>query len=51
MAQDKKENKFLSDKDIVDLYWDRDEKAIDETDKKYGKYLYTIAPYLCYCQI
>ena len=43
MAQDKKENKFLSDKDIVDLYWDRDEKAIDETDKKYGKYLYTIA--------
>ncbi len=43
MAQDKKENKFLSDKDIVDLYWGRDEKAIDETDKKYGKYLYTIA--------
>ncbi len=43
MAQDKNENKYLSDKAIVDLYWDRNEKAIDETDKKYGKYLYTIA--------
>ena len=43
MAQDKKEVGYLSDKDIVDLYWNRNEKAIDETDKKYGKYLYTIA--------
>ena len=33
----------LSDDEIVDLYWARDEKAIDATDKKYGKYLYTIA--------
>ena len=33
----------LSDDEIVDLYWARDEKAIVATDKKYGKYLYTIA--------
>lgn len=34
---------LLTDDEIVDLYWARDEKAIDATDKKYGKYLYTIA--------
>lgn len=34
---------LLSDDEIVELYWARDEKAIDATDKKYGKYLYTIA--------
>lgn len=28
---------------IIDLYWARDEKAIDYTDKKYKKYLLTIA--------
>ena len=33
----------LEDDEIVTLYWERDEKAIEETDKKYGKYLYTIA--------
>ncbi len=33
----------LSDQAIVDLYWNRDEKAISETDKKYGRYLYKIA--------
>ena len=33
----------LSDEEIVELYWERNEKAIDATDKKYGKYLYTIA--------
>ena len=43
MAQDKKETTYLQDSQIVDLYWNRDEKAIDETDKKYGRYLYTIA--------
>lgn len=34
---------FLTDEKIVDLYWERDEKAISETDRKYGKYLYVIA--------
>ena len=33
----------MEDKDIIDLYWKRDESAITETDKKYGKYLYHIA--------
>jgi len=33
----------LADEKIIDLYWERDEKAIGETDKKYGKYLFTIA--------
>lgn len=33
----------LSDGDIIDLYWQRDEKAIKETDLKYKKYLMTIA--------
>lgn len=28
---------------IVDLYWKRDERAIEETDKKYNRYLYKIA--------
>ncbi len=35
--------KTLSDEEIISLYWAREEKAIAETDTKYGKYLYTIA--------
>lgn len=33
----------MEDKDIVRLYWDRDERAIKETSGKYGRYCYTIA--------
>ena len=33
----------LSDEAIIQLYWKREERAIEETDLKYGKYLYTIA--------
>ena len=33
----------MDDKQIVDLYWERSEKAIDETEEKYGKYCYNIA--------
>ena len=33
----------MEDKDIVNLYWKRDEKAIEETAEKYGKYCYSIA--------
>lgn len=33
----------VEDKKIVDLYWCRDEKALTETAKKYGKYCFTIA--------
>ena len=34
---------FLEDEEIVGYYWARDERAIEETSKKYGKYLYRIA--------
>ena len=33
----------MEDKYIVDLYWERDEKAITETAAKYGRYCYSIA--------
>lgn len=33
----------LSDESIIELYWQRDEKAIVETDLKYKQYLYTVA--------
>ncbi|MBQ8356294.1 MAG: sigma-70 family RNA polymerase sigma factor [Clostridia bacterium] len=33
----------LTDEQIVDLYWNRDERAIAETDYKYSKFLYRIA--------
>lgn len=33
----------MEDSQIVALYWDREESAIDQTEKKYGHYLTTIA--------
>ena len=33
----------MQDRQITDLYWQRDESAIQETDRKYGRYLYSIA--------
>lgn len=33
----------MTDQQIVELYWNRDERAIHETDLKYRKYLYKIA--------
>lgn len=33
----------MEDQKIVDLYWSRSEQAISETDRKYGKYCYSIA--------
>lgn len=39
----KSEEKYLSDEEIIELYWARNEEAIKETDVKYGKYLFTIA--------
>lgn len=38
-----RETKGLSDHEIVELYWNRNEKAITETDVKYRKFLFTIA--------
>ncbi len=39
----RKEVSEMDDKRIVALYFDRSEQAIAETQKKYGKYCYTIA--------
>lgn len=33
----------MTDNEILDLYWARDEQAISETDQKYGSYCRTIA--------
>ena len=32
----------LNDEEIIELFWGRDERAIDETDYKYRKYLFSI---------
>ena len=34
---------YLTDEQIVDLYWQRQESAIPETHKKYGQFLFRIA--------
>jgi len=34
---------IMADDQIIELYFDRDEQAISETDKKYGRYLFSIA--------
>ena len=33
----------MEDSRIVDLYWERNEDAIKETDKKYGNYCFSCA--------
>ena len=33
----------MEDAEIVDLYWKRNERAIDESSQKYGSYCHTIA--------
>ncbi|MBQ8613263.1 MAG: sigma-70 family RNA polymerase sigma factor [Ruminiclostridium sp.] len=33
----------MEDSTIIELYWKRNEKAIEETDKKYGAYCFAIA--------
>lgn len=38
----------VSDDAIIALYWDRDERAIDETDLKYRRYLFSIAYNILY---
>ena len=34
---------LLPDEQIVEMYWNRNEKAIEETDRKYHRYLYSLA--------
>ena len=33
----------MDDQQIIDLYWERSETTISETDRKYGKYCHYIA--------
>jgi RNA polymerase sigma-70 factor (ECF subfamily) len=37
----------MEDAAIVELYWQRSDTAISETDKKYGRYCHTIAYNIC----
>ncbi len=44
----KTENKEITDEYIIELYWNRNQSAIGETDKKYGKYVYSICYNILY---
>ena len=33
----------MDDREIVELFWQRDQSAIEETDRKYGRYCYAIS--------
>ena len=37
----------MDDRDIVDLYWQRSDQAIAESEKKYGRYCHRIASGIC----
>ena len=37
----------MTDKAIVELYWQRDQAAIAESDRKYGRYCFAIARNIC----
>lgn len=39
---------LLEDEKIIELFWNRNERAIDETDRKYQKYLFTVAYNILY---
>ena len=39
---------FASDEQIIDMYWRRDQDAIQETDQKYGKILHSAAYNILY---
>ncbi len=45
-AQPKRRNIQVDDKAIIDLYWERDERAIRETSEKYGKLCTYIANHI-----
>lgn len=38
-----KENTYITDEEIIELYWRKEETAIGKTDKKYGELLFRIA--------
>jgi len=43
MKEKNPQKALLSDQEIVELYWQREERAITATDDKYGNYLFVIA--------
>lgn len=43
MKKCKEYQTVIADEQIIELYWQREETAIQETDKKYGKFLFRIA--------
>ena len=43
MSKRTEQKQPLSDEQIIELYWQRQENAISETDKKYGAFLFRIA--------
>ena len=43
MELQRKRTATMSDEKIVDLYWQRDEQAIKETDIKYKRFLLSLA--------
>lgn len=48
MDRSVEQQKIFADEQIIDMYWNRSEQAIQETDYKYGKYLFTIAYNILY---
>lgn len=48
MDKSVEQQKSFADEQIIDMYWNRDEQAIQETDRKYGNYLFTIAYNIVY---
>lgn len=43
MSKSKEERTVMADEHIIELYWQRNENAIEETDKKYGAFMFGIA--------
>lgn len=43
MSKRKEQHAVIADEQIIELYWQREEKAIQETDNKYGQFLFRIA--------
>ena len=43
MTKRTEQNAVIADEQIIEMYWQREENAIQETDKKYGQFLFKIA--------
>lgn len=43
MSKRTEQQTIIDDEQIIELYWQRNENAIQETDKKYGQFLFRIA--------